>query len=299
MSWSIYIQQFKEYLILERNFTKNSLDAYWRDVNKLKEFLEITQIDVSPLQIEITHLTKFLQYLSLLGLAEMSKGRILSGIKAFFKFLLIEDIIKNDPSELIETPKITRKLPDVLSVEEVDKILKTFDLSRQDDARNRVITEILYSSGLRVSELVGLTLSRIYAEEGFLKVTGKGNKERFVPIGEQALHYLIIYLKEIRPNIPIKPKCQDIVFLNRRGGSLSRISVFTAIQKAAKLAEIKKPISPHTFRHTFATHLIEGGADLRAVQDMLGHESITTTELYTHLDRDYLKQTIINFHPRS
>ncbi|TAE48501.1 MAG: site-specific tyrosine recombinase XerD [Cytophagia bacterium] len=299
MSWSIYIQQFKEYLILERNFTKNSLDAYWRDVNKLKEFLEITQIDVSPLQIEITHLTKFLQYLSLLGLAEMSKGRILSGIKAFFKFLLIEDIIKNDPSELIETPKTTRKLPDVLSVEEVDKILKTFDLSRQDDARNRVITEILYSSGLRVSELVGLTLSRIYAEEGFLKVTGKGNKERFVPIGEQALHYLIIYLKEIRPNIPIKPKCQDIVFLNRRGGSLSRISVFTAIQKAAKLAEIKKPISPHTFRHTFATHLIEGGADLRAVQDMLGHESITTTELYTHLDRDYLKQTIINFHPRS
>lgn len=299
MSWSIYIRQFKEYLILERNFTKNSLDAYWRDVNKLKEFLEITQIDVSPLQIEITHLTKFLQYLSLLGLAEMSKGRILSGIKAFFKFLLIEDIIKNDPSELIETPKTTRKLPDVLSVEEVDKILKTFDLSRQDDARNRVITEILYSSGLRVSELVGLTLSRIYAEEGFLKVTGKGNKERFVPIGEQALHYLIIYLKEIRPNIPIKPKCQDIVFLNRRGGSLSRISVFTAIQKAAKLAEIKKPISPHTFRHTFATHLIEGGADLRAVQDMLGHESITTTELYTHLDRDYLKQTIINFHPRS
>lgn len=299
MSWSIYIQQFKEYLILERNFTKNSLDAYWRDVNKLKEFLEITQIDVSPLQIEITHLTKFLQYLSLLGLAEMSKGRILSGIKAFFKFLLIEDIIKNDPSELIETPKTTRKLPDVLSVEEVDKILKTFDLSRQDDARNRVITEILYSSGLRVSELVGLTLSRIYAEEGFLKVTGKGNKERFVPIGEQALHYLTIYLKEIRPNIPIKPKCQDIVFLNRRGGSLSRISVFTAIQKAAKLAEIKKTISPHTFRHTFATHLIEGGADLRAVQDMLGHESITTTELYTHLDRDYLKQTIINFHPRS
>lgn len=299
MSWNIYIQQFKEYLILERNFTKNSLDAYWRDVQKLKEFLEIFQIDVSPLTIELDNLTKFLDYLSNLGLAEMSKARILSGIKAFFKFLLIEDIIKNDPSELLESQKITRKLPDVLSIEEVDNILKTFDLSRQDDARNRVITEILYSSGLRVSEAVGLTLSGIYKEEGFLKVTGKGNKERFVPIGEQALHYLDIYLQEIRPNMPIKPKCEDIVFLNRRGGSLSRISVFTAIQKAARNAKITKNISPHTFRHTFATHLIEGGADLRAVQDMLGHESITTTELYTHLDRDYLKQTIINYHPRS
>ncbi len=299
MSWTIYIQQFKQYLILERNFQKNSLDAYWRDVQKLKEFLEIHQIDISPLQIEINHLTNFLKYLSDLGLAEISKGRILSGVKAFFRFLLLEDILKNDPSELLETPKILRKLPDILSVEEVDLILKTFDLSRKDDARNRVIVEILYSSGLRVSEVVGLTLSRIYKEEGFLKVIGKGNKERFVPIGEQALHYLTIYLEEIRPNIPIKPKCQDIIFLNRRGGSLSRISVFTAIQKATLLAGITKKISPHTFRHTFATHLIEGGADLRAVQDMLGHESITTTELYTHLDRDYLKQTIINFHPRS
>ncbi|TAE73085.1 MAG: site-specific tyrosine recombinase XerD [Bacteroidetes bacterium] len=299
MAWAIYIQQFKDYLKLERNFQANSLDAYWRDVQKLKEFLEIHQINVSPLQIELCHLTDFLKYLADLGLAEMSKARILSGIKAFFKFLLLEDIIKNNPSELLETPKILRKLPDVLNIEEVDLILKSFDLSRQDDARNRVIVEILYSSGLRVSEVVGLTLSRIYADEGFLKVVGKGNKERFVPIGEQALHYLTIYLKEIRPNIPIKPKFQDIVFLNRRGSSLSRISVFTAIQKVTKLAGINKKISPHTFRHTFATHLIEGGADLRAVQDMLGHESITTTELYTHLDRDYLKQTIINFHPRS
>jgi integrase/recombinase XerD len=299
MSWKIYIQQFKNYLRLERNLTPNSLDAYCRDVQKLKEFLEIKQIDISPLQIQREILIDFFKYLDELGLVDNSKSRILSGIKAFFRFLILENITENDPAELLEMPKIIKKIPEVLEVNEINTILKSFDLSRPDEARNRVAVEILYSSGLRVSELVHLKISNLYPTEGFIKVTGKGNKERFVPMGEEAWHYLMIYLKEIRPNFPIKEKHEDFIFISRLGKRISRISIFTAIKKAVSLAGIKKNISPHTFRHSFATHLIDGGADLKAVQDMLGHESITTTELYTHLDRDYLRQTIINYHPRS
>jgi integrase/recombinase XerD len=228
-----------------------------------------------------------------------SQARILSGIKSFYKYLLMEDIIKNDPSHLIESPKLGRKLPDTLSFPEIETLLSAIDLSTPEGARNRAILEVLYSSGLRVSELVELKLTNVYFDIGFLRVIGKGSKERLVPIGSDALKYLNIYIDQIRCHIPVKKEYENNVFLNRRGGSLSRVMIFMIIKDLAIITGLKKSISPHTFRHSFATHLIEGGADLRAVQEMLGHESITTTEIYTHLDRDYLKQVIKDFHPRS
>jgi integrase/recombinase XerD len=299
MSWQLYLTQFKNYIKLERSLAENSIEAYLRDLKKLVEYLEIAQLKLSPSEIGTQHILDFLHYLNDLGIAETSQARMLSGVKGFFKFLLLEDILTTDPSELIESPRLGRKLPDVLSFPEIEKMLAVLDLSRADGARNRAMLEILYASGLRVTELISLKISNLYLDIGFLKILGKGSKERFVPVGRDAIKYLKIYLEHIRPEYPIKPKQEDFVFLNRRGSRISRIMVFMIIKDVANLAGIQKNVSPHTFRHSFATHLIEGGADLRAVQEMLGHESITTTEIYTHLDRDYLRQTILDFHPRS
>jgi len=299
MNWDIYIRQFKHDLKLERSLSDNSVEAYLRDVVKLKQFSEISNLDPNPAQLQSNNLEDFLKFISDLGLSEYSQARILSGIKAFFRFLLLEDIIKHDPSDIIGGPKLGRKLPDTLSVLEIDQLLESIDHSTPEGTRNRAMLETLYSSGLRVSELVELKFSQIFLEQGFLKILGKGNKERFVPIGKSAIHYINIYLDEIRPDVPVKPGYEAYVFLNRRGKNLTRVMIFTIIKDLCQKAGINKTISPHTFRHSFATHLIEGGADLRAIQEMLGHESITTTEIYTHLDREYLSQVITEFHPRS
>ena len=299
MDWKIHITHFKNYLKIERGLAENSIEAYIRDISKLEEYLEIAGRETSALEIEIDHISSFLRYLGELGVAEASQARILSGVKAFFKFLLLEGLVQKDPSHLIESPKLSKKLPDVLNLDELERIFSVIDMSRADGTRNRAMLEILYSCGLRVSELIHLLLSNLYLDIGFLKIVGKGNKERFVPIGRDATKFLKVYLEHIRPEYPIKEKHEDYVFLNRRGSRISRIMVFMIVKDLAAQAGIKKKVSPHTFRHSFATHLIEGGADLRAVQDMLGHESITTTEIYTHLDKDYLRQTIVDFHPRS
>lgn len=299
MNWDLHIRQFKNYLKLERSLSDNSIQAYLRDVVKLKQFVELSNQKVGPLQIKSKDLQKFLEYINKLGMSAFSQARILSGIKAFYKYLLLEELIDKDPTELIEGPKLGRKLPDVLSYHEIEKLLDAIDLSKPDGARNRAMLEVLYSSGLRVSELVNLRINNIYFDVGFLRVIGKGNKERLVPIGRDALKYLKIYLEEVRVHVPVQKGSEGIAFLNRRGKKLSRVMVFMVIKDLAARIGLKKDISPHTFRHSFATHLIEGGADLRAVQEMLGHESITTTEIYTHLDRDYLKQVIQEFHPRS
>jgi integrase/recombinase XerD len=300
--WDSQIKQFENYLKLERSLSANSVDAYTHDVEMLKQFLQIKKEEVSPMKISVRHLRDFLQYVNELGMSAHSQARILSGIKAFYKYLLFEELIDKDPTTLIEGPKLGRKLPDTLSYPEIEKLLDAIDLSKAEGGRNRAILEVLYSSGLRVSELVELKINNIYFDAGFLRVIGKGNKERLVPIGKDAMKYLKIYIDEIRGKLPHKPAkkgSEAHVFLNRNGTRLSRISVFTIVKGLAKNIGLKKTISPHTFRHSFATHLIEGGADLRAVQEMLGHESITTTEIYTHLDRDYLKQVIQEFHPRS
>lgn len=299
MNWDSYIKQFKDYLRLERSLSDNSVEAYIRDVVKLKEFLEISNINKSPLEVEGEDVAAFLGYLYELELSAYSQARMLSGIKAFYKFLMVEDYIDDDPVYLIESPKIGRKLPDTLAYDEIVTLLDCIDLSTPEGARNRAILETLYSSGLRVTELVDLKISNVYMDAGFLKVIGKGNKERLVPIGTDALKYIKSYLEEIRVHVTIKPGNENVVFLNRRGAKLTRVMIFTIIKQLAKLIGLEKNISPHTFRHSFATHLIEGGADLRAVQEMLGHESITTTEIYTHLDRDYLRQVMHEFHPRS
>jgi integrase/recombinase XerD len=249
--------------------------------------------------IKLEHLSAFINWIVEIGMSAASQARIISGVKSFFTYLLIENVISADPSELLITPRLRRKLPEVLSVEDIDELFKHIDLSKPEGQRNRAMLETLYSSGLRVSELVNLLRSQIHYDEGFLNVIGKGNKERLVPIGSEALKHINLYEKEIRNKIDIKPGFEGVFFLNRNGRKLSRVMVFTVIKNLAVQAGIKKNISPHTFRHSFATHLVEGGADLRAVQEMLGHESITTTEIYTHLDRNYLKEVIIRFHPRS
>jgi len=300
--WASQIKQFGNYLKLERSLSANSIEAYLHDIEMLKQFLEIKKEEVSPLKISAKHLREFLQYVNELGMSAHSQARILSGIKAFYKYLLFEELIDKDPTALIEGPKLGRKLPDTLSYPEIEKLLEAIDLSTPEGGRNRAILEVLYSSGLRVSELVELKINSIHFDAGFLRVIGKGNKERLVPIGRDAMKYLKIYLEEMRGksrNKPVKKGSESHVFLNRNGSKLSRITIFTVIKSLAKNIGLKKTISPHTFRHSFATHLIEGGADLRAVQEMLGHESITTTEIYTHLDRDYLRQVIQEFHPRS
>jgi len=275
------------------------VEAYVHDADLLRQYIEISDPGVSPLTIKAKQLHGFLQHISSLGMSAYSQARILSGIKSFFKYLLSEELIEQDPTSLLEGPKIGRKLPDTLSFPEIERLLAAIDLSTPAGARNRAILEVLYSSGLRVSELVELRRTHVYFDIGFLRVIGKGNKERLVPIGKEAMKFLRLYLEEVRPSIPVQNGFDAYVFLNRRGRKLSRVMIFSIIKDLAKTIGLKKTISPHTFRHSFATHLIEGGADLRAVQEMLGHESITTTEIYTHLDRDYLRQVIREFHPRS
>jgi len=254
---------------------------------------------ISPEQVKLKDLQDFLKWINELGLSASSQARIVSGIKSFFKYLLLEDIIKDSPAELLESPKIGRKLPDTLEVEEINRLIDAIDLSTPEGVRNKAMLETLYGCGLRVSELINLKISNLYFNDGFLKVTGKGDKERLVPIGSQAIKYIKIYLENIRIHLEVKKGSEDILFLNNRGKGLSRVMVFLIIKNLAEKIGLKKNISPHTFRHSFATHLIEGGADLRAIQEMLGHESITTTEIYTHLDREYLRISILRFHPRS
>lgn len=297
--WDSYIKQFQNYLKIERSLSSNSVEAYIHDVVKLKQFGEIYNLNVSPLKITSSQIQTFLQYIVELGMTPHSQARVLSGIKAFYRFLMNEDFIDKDPSTLIEAPKLGRKLPDTLSFYEIENLLNSIDLSTMEGTRNRAILETLYSSGLRVSELVELRISNIFFDIGFLRVLGKGNKERLVPIGGDAMKYIKIYMDGYRNKMIIKKGFENYVFLNRRGSGLTRVMIFTIIKNLAESIGLNKNISPHTFRHSFATHLIEGGADLRAVQEMLGHESITTTEIYTHLDRDYLRQIITDFHPRS
>ncbi len=299
MNWQTHIKQFTDYLRLERSLSDNSIEAYSQDILKLRQFIEFSNPELLPTAVNSVHIQDFLEYVNTLGMSAHSQARILSGIKAFFKYLLFEDLLSTDPSHLIEGPKLGRKLPDTLNYFEIQQLLEAIDLSTPEGARNRAILEVLYSSGLRVSELVDLRLTHIYFDVGFLRVIGKGNKERLVPIGSDALKYTKLYIEEIRCHVPIKEGQENYVFLNRRGSKLTRVMIFTIIKQLGNAIGLKKNISPHTFRHSFATHLIEGGADLRAVQDMLGHESITTTEVYTHLDRDYLKQVVREFHPRS
>ncbi|MEO1049801.1 MAG: site-specific tyrosine recombinase XerD [Bacteroidota bacterium] len=298
-SWDSYIKQFKSYLKLERSLSDNSIEAYIHDVVKLNQFIEISNLTISPLDITPVHLQDFLEYVNELGMTPHTQARVLSGIKAFYKYLMFEDYLDTDPTALIEGPKLGRKLPDTLNVHEIDQLLSAIDLSKPEGARNRAILEVLYSSGLRVSELVDLRITNIFFDIGFLRIMGKGSKERLVPIGKDAMKYLQIYLEEVRCHVAIQNGYENFAFLNRRGKNLTRVMIFTIIKNLAKQINLKKNISPHTFRHSFATHLIEGGADLRAVQEMLGHESITTTEIYTHLDRDYLRQVIQEYHPRS
>ena len=277
----------------------NSVQAYLRDLNKLYQFAEAQENKLKPTNVKLADLRLFLTWVSELGMLPTSQARILSGVKAFYKYLLMDDEIKVDPSELLESPKTRRKLPDTLSRIEIDNMINAVDLSKPDGARNKAILEVLYSCGLRVSELTELKISNLYLDIEFIKVLGKGSKERLVPIGGPAIKALNIWLSEVRVHTPIKKGEEDMVFLNQRGSRLSRVYIFMLIKQLAESIGLKKKISPHTFRHSFATHLVEGGADLRAVQEMLGHESITTTEIYTHLDRDYLKSTIIQYHPRT
>ena len=297
--WQSYINAFKNYLKLERSLAENSVEAYLHDAEKLHEYILLTDPALSPMQVSEKQLLNFLMYLGELGLAAHSQARMLSGLKSFFKYLLLENLIQHDPTQLLEAPRLGRKLPDTLSFPEIEAMLDAIDLSTPGGTRDRAILEVLYSSGLRVSELLGLRLTNCYFTEGFIRVLGKGDKVRLVPIGQDAMHYTQIYVEHVRTTLDVQKGDEDTIFLNRRGSQLSRITVFTTIKKLAFEVGIKKTISPHTFRHSFATHLIEGGADLRAVQQMLGHESITTTEIYTHLDRDYLQQTLKEYHPRS
>jgi len=297
MSWETSIKGFKSYLQIERSLSDNSVQAYIRDVKKFANYA--TPIELSELKVTRVDISNFLAQINQKNISSRSQARIISGIKAFYKYLIIEDYLKINPTELIESPKIGLKLPDTLSLIEIDKLIAAVDLSNKQGERNRAILETLYSCGLRVSELVNLQLSNIHFKEGYLKVTGKGDKERLAPIGGRAIKYLTIYINEVRNHQNIKKGNEDFVFLNNRGAKLTRVMIFLIIQKLTEKIGLNKNISPHTFRHSFATHLIEGGADLRAVQEMLGHESITTTEIYTHLDKEYLRSNIIQFHPRS
>ena len=297
--WDPYIRGFKAFLQLEKSLSANSVDAYLHDVDKLIQYFEVSGISINPEKVQSDHLKGFLKWINELGMTSTSQSRIISGLKGFYKYLLLENIIQTDPTELLESPKIGRKLPSTLSIPEINDLINAIDLSTPEGERNRTILETLYGCGLRVSELVNLRISNLFFNEGFIKVTGKGNKERLIPIGTVAMKQIRIYLSTVRIHIPVKKGHEDIVFLNRRGSRLTRVMIFTIIKQLAIKTGLKKQISPHTFRHSFATHLVEGGADLRAVQEMLGHESITTTEIYTHLDRDYLRSAIIQYHPRA
>ena len=295
--WSSVKKGFKAWLQLEKSLSDNSVEAYLRDIEKFTQFLEFRKSSPSPQDIGLKDLQEFVKWIGALGMTATSQSRILSGIRSFYKYCLLENIVTKNPTLLLETPKLKRALPDFLSVSEITQILESVDLSKPEGERNRAILETMYSCGLRVSEVVSLRLSSLYPDLGFIKVTGKGDKERLVPIGKTALKYIFIYRNQVRVHASIKPGNEDILFLNRRGARLSRQMIFILLKEIVKRAGIKKTVSPHTFRHSFATHLVEGGANLRAVQEMLGHESITTTEIYTHLDREYLRKTLEKYHP--
>lgn len=296
-NWERYIKHFISFLKIEKGLAENSVLAYERDVVKLKEFSETINKEVKDLILNDLH--EFIAELHDLGLAARSQARIISGLKQFFNFLILEDELTNDPSELLEMPKIGRKLPDVLDFEEIEAMINAIDYSKQEGQRNKAILETLYSCGLRVSELVNLKFSDIFFDEGFIRVIGKGDKQRLVPVSEQVKKEINIYLENLRSKLEIKKGNEAFVFLNRRGAQLTRVMIFTIIKDLAEKIGLKKNVSPHTFRHSFATHLIEGGANLRAIQEMLGHESITTTEIYTHLDQRFLREAILKYHPRN
>ena len=295
--WDSYKKGFKAFLQLEKSLSANSVEAYLNDIDKLTQYLIAAEKDLSPNQVKLEDLQHFVHWVAELGLNSTSQARIISGIKAFYKYCSTEGITTEQPTLLLEAPKIKRKLPDVLSVQEIDNMMAAIDLSKQEGTRNKAILETMYSCGLRVSELVQLKISCLHLEVGFIRVIGKGDKERLIPIGNEAIKYINIYREHIRSRQNIKTNFEDFLFISNRGTGLSRIMIFWIIKDLALKAGITKNISPHTFRHSFATHLIEGGADLRAVQEMLGHESITTTEIYTHLDRDFLRSTLQQFHP--
>ena len=295
--WEGYKKGYKAFLQLEKSLSDNSVEAYLHDIEKLTTWMQVSNQLATPQQLELKDLENFIQWISELGMTAGSQARIISGLRSFFKYCLQEQIITINPATLLESPKLKRSLPDVLSFEEITNLINRIDLSKPEGGRNKAILETLYSCGLRVTEAINLRISCLHLDVGFIKVIGKGDKERLVPIGTDAIKYINIYRNNIRVHLTVKPGNEDILFLNRRGGKLSRVMIFLIIKELARLADIKKTISPHTFRHSFATHLVEGGADLRAVQEMLGHESITTTEIYTHLDREYLRSTLQQFHP--
>lgn len=297
MMWESYIQGFKAYMRLEKSLSNHSIEAYLHDIQKLIVYLESNDKHPLPTEITLIQLQDFVKHLGEENMNARSQTRILSGIRAFYKYLLLENIIDSDPTQLIDMPRIGRKLPEFLTVDEIERLLYAIDHTKPQGERNKAIIETMYGCGLRVSELITLKISNINFNEGFLRIIGKGNKERLVPIGNKALNQIQIYMHEFRPAISIKKGCEDILFLNRRGSKLTRVMIFTIIKDLAAIAGIKKVIGPHTLRHSFATHLIEGGADLIAVQEMLGHASVTTTEIYTHLSREYLRENILSFHP--
>ena len=297
--WEYEIIEYKNFLKLERSLSENSISAYTNDIKKFIQFLEIKNIQVNCNEVSSKTISNFLIYIYELEISSHTQARIISGLKSFFSYLLIEEKIFINPMELVESPKLIRKLPDTLTYENIEKILKEIDLSTYEGTRNRAIIETLYSCGLRVSELVGLSIQNLFLDIGFIKVLGKGSKERLVPIGKHAVKYISIYVKEYRNSMKIKDGHEGFLFLNRYGRKLSRNMIFIIVKDLSKKIGLNKNISPHTFRHSFATHMIEGGADLRAVQEMLGHESITTTEIYTHLNKDYLREVVKEFHPRS
>ncbi|HEY1112463.1 MAG TPA: site-specific tyrosine recombinase XerD [Chitinophagaceae bacterium] len=295
--WQPYKKGFKAYLQLEKSLAANSIEAYLADLDKLTTFLETTGGEKAPSAVDLSDLQAFVKWVSELGMTSSSQARIISGIKAFYKYCLLEDISTKDPTTLLEAPKLKRQLPDTLTFEEIESIIAQIDLSTPEGGRNKAILETMYSCGLRVSEVVNLKISQLFLDVGFIRVIGKGNKERLVPVGSSATKYIQLYANSIRVHQPVQKGEEDILFLNRRGRRLTRVMIFLIIKDLVKKAGITKTISPHTFRHSFATHLVEGGADLRAVQEMLGHESITTTEIYTHLDREFLRKTLHEYHP--
>ncbi|ADF52194.1 tyrosine recombinase [Zunongwangia profunda SM-A87] len=297
MKWEYILKDYLTYLKLERGLSVNSISSYELDLIKLINFLKVKSISASPLTIDQETLQLFLYEIAK-ELNSRSRARIISGLKSFFNYLIFEDYRKDNPTDLIEAPKIGRKLPETISVEEIDELIAAIDLTKTEGERNRAIIETLYGCGLRVSELTNLRISDLYFEEGFIKVTGKGDKQRFVPISDYNIKYITIYKDQVRAHQEIKPEASDTLFLNRRGAQLTRAMIFTIIRQLAEKANIRKKISPHTFRHSFATHLLENGADLRAIQQMLGHESITTTEIYMHMDRTYLREVLETYHPK-
>ncbi len=297
--WENQVRHYKSYLQIERSLSPNTVDCYVRDLGKLLKYLEDQDPAISPEQVTIGNLRTFVEWLQVPGISPASQARIISGLRSFFRFLLLENQISTDPSQRLDLPKTSRHLPEVLNVHEIDRLLAAIDKSKPEGERNKAILETLYGCGLRVTELITLKISDIYFDEGFVRITGKGNKQRLVPIGSEALKSLKDYFLYTRPHTTAKKGFEDIIFLNKNGKNLSRVMIFTILRQLAARAGLRKVISPHTLRHSFATHLIEGGADLRAVQEMLGHESIVTTEIYTHLDKQYLRSVILEYHPRA